>query len=77
MEFRMGKDIEEEERQEDGFYKKDDREIFEAPDPNIIVKGGPNIDLEDYWNTIAKSLIWKSGARKSKIEKIYGKKEEE
>ena len=77
MEFRMGKDIEEEERQEDGFYKKDDREIFEAPDPNLIVMEGPKIDLQDYWNTIAKSLIWKSGARKYKIEKIYGKKEEE
>lgn len=51
--------------------------MFAAPDPNLIVKGGPKIDLQDYWNTIAKSLIWKSEARKSKIEKIYGKKEEE
>ena len=51
--------------------------MFAAPDPNLIVMGGPKNSLQDYWNTIAKSLIWKSGARKSKIEKIYGKKEEE
>lgn len=46
--------------------------MIAAPDPNIIVK----TDLQDYWNTIAKSLILKSAKRMAKIEKIYGKKEE-
>ena len=76
MEFCLEKYIEQKECQANGRHKKDSREMFAAPDPNLIVKGGPKIDLQDYWNTIAKSLIWKSGARKAKIEKIYGKKEE-
>ena len=76
MEFCMGQDIVQEERPSNGSHKKDSREMIAASDPNLIVKGGPKIDLQDYWNTIAKSLIWKSGARKAKIEKIYGKKEE-
>lgn len=50
--------------------------MIAASDPNLIVMGGPKSSLQDYWNTIAKSLIWKSDTRKSKIEKIYGKKEE-
>jgi hypothetical protein len=50
--------------------------MIAAPDPNIIVMGGPKTDLQDYWNTIAKSLILKSAKRMAKIEKIYGKKEE-
>ena len=77
MEFRDGQDIEEEERQEDGFYKKDSRDMFAAPDPNLIVMGGPKSSLQSYWDRIAKMIVWKNMSRKRKIEKIYGKKEEE
>ncbi len=50
--------------------------MFAAPDPNLIVMGGPKNSLQDYWNTIAQRLIWKSAKRIAKIDKIYGKKEE-
>jgi hypothetical protein len=72
----MDQDIEQEERPSNGRHKKDSREMIAAPDPNLIVMGGPGSSLQDYWNTISKSLIWKSMARKRKIEKMYGKKEE-
>lgn len=76
MEFHDGQDIEKKERQKDGVYKKDRREMFAAPDPNLIVMGGPKSSLHSYWDRIAKMIVWKNMSRKRKIEKIYGKKEE-
>jgi hypothetical protein len=76
MEFYMGQDIEQEEHPANGSHKKDTTEMIAASDPNLIVMGGPNNSLQDYWNTISKSMIWKSMVRKRKIKKIYGKKEE-
>jgi len=73
MEFYMGQDIEQKERPSDGIHKKDSREMIAA---YLIAMGVPNSSLQDYWNTISKSLICKSMTRKRKIEKIYGKKEE-
>ncbi len=77
MEFRDGQDIEKKERQKDGVYKKDRREMFAGPDPNLIAMGGPKSSLQSYWDRIAKMIALKNISRKRKIEKIYGKKEEE
>ena len=51
--------------------------MFAAPDPNLIVMGGPKSSLQSYWDRISKMIVWKNMSRKRKIEKIYGKKEEE
>jgi hypothetical protein len=51
MEFYMGQDIEQKERPSDGIHKKDSREMIATSDPNLIVMGGPNSSLQDYWNS--------------------------
>lgn len=46
--------------------------MFAAPDPNIVVYGGPKSQLNSHWN-ISQMLTFRKWIRKEKIEKVYGK----
>ena len=53
---------------ENTFIQKLNNYMFVAPDPNTVILGGPNSQLNKYWNFMPDT---KNYLRKLKLEKIY------
>ena len=53
---------------ENTFIQKLNNNMFSAPDPNTVILGGPNSQLNTYWNFMPDT---KNYLRKLKLEKIY------
>lgn len=51
--------------------------MFCAPDPNLVVMGGPNISYQINYQFNNISSMFRSQERIKKIEKIYGKIQKE